>query len=147
MVTPCPHTPPCPPPVCLPPSLRPSDDPTSSGEPADTSEERDNSGDSTDLPGYEINAGYLDTFAGLMSGVAEGVGYVKERAPRFEGWNLVPLAGVPIVGLMFVGRYNRISDAWGDSALILRDVLGADSDKITVSAQNYRNAESAGGEN
>ncbi|WP_188191140.1 hypothetical protein [Nonomuraea sp. SYSU D8015] len=79
-----------------------------------------------------------------MSGAAQGVNLVKERTPRFEGWNLVPLAGVPLVGRMFVGRYNTISDTWRDSAGILRGVLDKDSEKVTRAAQNYRNAERPG---
>ncbi|MGP4096147.1 hypothetical protein [Nonomuraea sp. KM90] len=147
LVSPCPHSPKCPPPVCLPPSLRPTTAPTNANEPANASRERENPGGSSDLPGYETQAGYLDAFAGAMSATAQGVGLVRDRTPRFEGWNLAPLAGVPIVGLAFVGRFNRISDTWGDSAGILHGVLAADSGKITRSAQNYRNAENPGGDN
>jgi hypothetical protein len=80
-----------------------------------------------------------------VGGAAQGVHLVKDQTPRFEGWNLVPLAGVPLVGRMFVGRYNRVSDTWRDSAGILHNVLRADSDKVARAAQNYRNAENPGG--
>ncbi|MEV0617192.1 hypothetical protein AB0I81_27990 [Nonomuraea sp. NPDC050404] len=88
-----------------------------------------------------MQAGSIDRFAGTMSGTAQGVSQLKEHTPRFDGMDLAPLAGVPIVGLMFVSRFNRISDTWKDSAGILQNVLKADSDKVTKAAQNYRAAE------
>ncbi len=144
MVSPCPHAPKCPPPVCLPPSLRLTATPSAGPRPSPDKPAGNGSGDKSNLPGYETRTGSIDAFAGSMSGAAQGVNLVKERTPRFEGWNLVPLAGVPLVGRMFVGRYNTISDTWRDSAGILRGVLDKDSEKVTRAAQNYRNAERPG---
>lgn len=138
-LSPCPHTPACPPPVCLPPSLRPR---AATATPV----HHDPAG-GTNLPGYETRTGHIDGFAGTMSGTADGVGLVRERTPRFEGWNLAPLAGVPVIGLMFVNRLNTISDTWRDSAGILRDVLRTDAAKVGRAAANYRQAENPGGEN
>ncbi|MEU7853302.1 hypothetical protein [Nonomuraea sp. NPDC049141] len=87
--------------------------------------------------GYETNAGYVRKFAGTMDGSATGVDTVKQWTPRFEGWNLIPMAGVPIVGLMFVNRLNTIADTWRDSAGILSEVLRTDSGKIYKAADNY----------
>ncbi|GAA1693648.1 hypothetical protein GCM10009733_106880 [Nonomuraea maheshkhaliensis] len=140
VVSPCPHTPKCPPPACLPPALRPSASPAPS-KPAPKPEQK---GDGK-KGGYEANAGSIDKFAGSISGAAQGVNEVKEYTPRFEGMDLAPLAGVPLVGLMFVNRFNRISDSWKDSAGILHDVLQTDSGKIAMAANNYRNAERPGG--
>ncbi|PZG17901.1 hypothetical protein [Nonomuraea aridisoli] len=75
-----------------------------------------------------------------MHSTATGVDLTGNRTPRFEGWNLAPLAGVPLIGLMFVGRLNTIADTWRDTSGILSNVLRDDSDKITRSAANYRAA-------
>ncbi|MEV5889891.1 hypothetical protein [Nonomuraea fuscirosea] len=140
VVSPCPHVPKCPPPACLPPALRPSPSPSPSpSKPAPSQK-----GDGT-KGGYEAVAGSIDKFAGSISGAAQGVNQVKEYTPRFEGMDLAPLAGVPLVGLMFVNRFNRISDSWKDSAGILHNVLRTDSGKITMAARNYRDAERPGG--
>ncbi|HEX4812436.1 MAG TPA: hypothetical protein VFV66_06750 [Nonomuraea sp.] len=138
MVSPCPHTPACPPPVCLPPSLRPTAEPRivpkKSGDPADA-------GDKSKLPGYETHISSIDTFTGSMSSAAQGVNAIRNHTPRFEGWDLAPMAGVPIVGLMFIDRFNRISDTWKDSAGILHNLLKTDTDKLATAARNYRAAE------
>ncbi|MCK2221301.1 hypothetical protein MF672_046985 [Actinomadura sp. ATCC 31491] len=139
----CPHTPTCPPPVCLPPSLRPAASPSSAPKPV----KQDPGSDRSNLPGYESRTGSIDAFAGVMTDSARGVHLVKQRTPRFEGWNLAPLAGVPVVGLMFTDRFNRIADTWSDSARILGDVLHRDAGKVTLSAGNYRAAEQANGKN
>jgi hypothetical protein len=72
-----------------------------------------------------------------MSGAAVGVDELKNSTPRFEGWNLAPLAGIPIIGLPFVGRFNTISDIWADSAGILGSVLTQSGEKLLRSAENY----------
>ncbi|MGN9786407.1 hypothetical protein ACTMTF_33625 [Nonomuraea sp. ZG12] len=82
-------------------------------------------------------------FAGTMDDSATGVDTVRQRTPRFEGWNLAPMAGVPIVGLMFVGRFNTITDTWRDSAGILTEVLRTDSGKVSKAADNYVAAQRA----
>ncbi|MEV4084651.1 hypothetical protein ACGFJC_18025 [Nonomuraea fuscirosea] len=143
VVSPCPHTPTCPPPACLPPSLRPSASPAPS-QPTSSKPASGQKGDGA-KGGYEAVAGSIDKFAGSISGAAQGVNQVKEYTPRFEGVDLAPLAGVPLVGLMFVNRFNRISDSWKDSAGILHNLLQTDSGKIAMAANNYRNAERPGG--
>ncbi|GAA2356580.1 hypothetical protein [Nonomuraea africana] len=95
------------------------------------------------MPGYEVQAGYVRKFAGTMGTSATGVDEIKQHIPRFEGWNLVPLAGVPVIGLAFVGRFNSIADLWCDSAGILGEVLRKDSDKVCRAADNYVAAEKA----
>ncbi|MBB3728428.1 MULTISPECIES: hypothetical protein [Nonomuraea] len=82
-------------------------------------------------------------FAGTMDSSATGVHTLKEHTPVFEGWNLVPLAGIPIVGLPFVGRFNNISHTWRDSAGILGGVLGTDSGQLFHAADVYMAAERA----
>ncbi|MFI7454724.1 hypothetical protein ACIBQX_45135 [Nonomuraea sp. NPDC049714] len=82
-------------------------------------------------------------FAGTMDDSATGVDTVRQWTPRFEGWNLAPMAGVPIVGLMFVGRFNTITDTWRDSAGILTEVLRTDSGKVSKAADNYVAAQRA----
>lgn len=72
-----------------------------------------------------------------MDDSATGVDTVKQWTPRFEGWNLAPMAGIPIVGLMFVSRLNTIADTWRDSAGILTEVLRTDSGKVSKAADNY----------
>ncbi|MER7363342.1 hypothetical protein [Nonomuraea wenchangensis] len=142
VTSPCPHTPTCPPPVCLPPSLRPVASPSASPS-AKPPGKQDPATDKSNLTGYQTSTGTIDAFAGAMTDSGDGVHLVKQRTPRFEGWNLAPLAGVPVVGLMFTNRFNTIADTWRDSAGILGDVLRRDADKVTLSASNYRQAEQA----
>ncbi|WP_157249295.1 hypothetical protein [Nonomuraea typhae] len=78
-----------------------------------------------------------------MDGSARGVNTLKEHTPVFEGWNLVPLAGVPIIGLAFVGRFNNISSIWKDSAGILGRTLTEDSGKMHRAADIYAAADQA----
>ncbi|TDD12824.1 hypothetical protein E1292_00780 [Nonomuraea deserti] len=138
-MSPCPHTPACPPPICLPSSLRTPSTPAATPEPTQPPGTSSGSHD-----GYETSAKYVRKFAGTMDASATGVDTVKEATPRFEGWDLVPLAGVPIVGLMFVNRFNTITDTWKDSAGILSEVLRTDSGKVSRAADNYVAAERAG---
>jgi hypothetical protein len=132
LVSPCPHIPACPPPVCLPSRLRAQPVQASLAKSAPLLEDTDGP-----AKGYETDAGYVRKFAGTMDDSATGVDTVKERTPRFEGWDLAPMAGVPIVGLMFVNRLNTIADIWRDSAGILSEVLRTDSGKIDKAADNY----------
>lgn len=134
MVSPCPHTPACPPPACLAPGLRPKPETAAPGRPAPAP---DASGSGGPAGGYNVDAGYVRKFAGAMDGSATGVDSIKQHTPRFDGWNLVPLAGVPIIGLAFVGRFNAIADTWQDSARILADVLRTDSGKVSRAADHY----------
>ncbi|HUR02001.1 MAG TPA: hypothetical protein VM347_05650 [Nonomuraea sp.] len=136
LVSPCPHIPACPPPMCLPSRLRAQPVQASLAKPAVLLQDTD---DPTE--GYETDAGYVRKFAGTMEDSATGVDTVKQWTPRFEGWNLIPMAGVPIVGLMFVNRLNTIADTWRDSAGILSEVLRTDSGKIYKAADNYVAAE------
>ncbi|MEU4226753.1 hypothetical protein AB0F17_20850 [Nonomuraea sp. NPDC026600] len=93
--------------------------------------------------GYETHAEHVRKFAGTMDDSATGVDTIKQSTPRFDGWNLIPMAGVPIVGLMFVNRLNTVADTWRDSAGILSEVLHTDSGKIYKAADNYVAAERA----
>ncbi|GAA1735379.1 hypothetical protein [Nonomuraea bangladeshensis] len=89
----------------------------------------------------------IDSFAGAMTDSGDAVHLIKQRTPRFEGWNLAPLAGLPVVGLMFTNRFNTIADTWSDSARILGDLLRKDATKVALSAHNYRLAEQANRKN
>lgn len=130
--------------MCLPPALRPSPTPTGSN-PAGAPPSKGGGSSDSQLPGYEVETSHLDAFSGTMQSAATGVGMTGGRTPRFEGWDLAPLAGVPLVGLMFVGRLNTIADTWRESSDILADVLKSDSEKITRSAAHYRAANPSGG--
>jgi hypothetical protein len=101
-------------------------------------------GGSSGLPGYEVAAGFIRKFAGTVDGSAEGVRRMKDATPRFEGGNLAPLAGVPIVGLAFVHRFNTVSDTWSGAAGILGDALRRDGETLVRAADNYVAAEKAG---
>ncbi|MEO3793266.1 hypothetical protein ABGB14_23900 [Nonomuraea sp. B10E15] len=138
-MSPCPHAPACPPPVCLPSSLRTTPTPAATPEPTQAP---DTSGGSQG--GYETSVSHVRKFAGIMDISATGVDTVKEATPRFEGWSLIPLAGIPIVGQIFVSRFNTITDTWKDSAGILSEVLRTDSGKVSRAADNYVAAERAG---
>ncbi|SDQ42930.1 hypothetical protein SAMN04489764_0645 [Thermostaphylospora chromogena] len=76
-----------------------------------------------------------------MNGSADAVETLRQSTPRFEGWNLAPLAGVPLAGLLFVNRCNTIADSWADCAGVLRDVLRGDSSRLHRAADNYIAAE------
>ncbi|MFF0248497.1 hypothetical protein ACWEU6_07595 [Streptosporangium sandarakinum] len=78
-----------------------------------------------------------------MSDSATGVDAVRQWTPRFEGWHLAPVAGVPVVGLLFVDRLNAVADTWRDSAGILSDVLHKDNGRLFRTADNYVAAEQA----
>ncbi|WP_204051664.1 hypothetical protein [Microbispora siamensis] len=148
MVSPCPHTPPCPPPgPCLPDSLRgrqagAPQAPKPAATPAAYSP--DPGGGSSGLPGYEVAAGFIRKFAGTVGGSADGVRRLGDATPRFQGWNLAPLAGIPIVGLTFVHRFNSVSDTWSSAAGILGDALHRDGETLVRAADNYVAAEQAG---
>ncbi|MEV4892476.1 hypothetical protein AB0K48_24160 [Nonomuraea sp. NPDC055795] len=86
----------------------------------------------------EFRSDSIVSFAKVMNSSADVVGAVQSATPRFEGWNLAPVAGVPMIGLMFVGRLNTIADAWADCAGVLREVLKEDGHKLMKVAQNYR---------
>jgi hypothetical protein len=132
MLSPCAHTPACPQPgPCLPTTMLASA-PASPAPPG-----------GPPLPGYEVAAGYITKFAGNVDGSATAVDRLKAGSPRFEGWNLAPLAGVPLLGLFFVQRCNAISDEWANSAGILRDLLRTDSARLNRAAANYIAAEKA----
>ncbi|MEV4328345.1 hypothetical protein [Microbispora rosea] len=151
MVSPCPHTPPCPPPgPCLPDSLRvrqagtaqapapPAAPVTSPAGPGGGP-----GGGSSGLPGYEVAANFIRKFAGTVGGSADGVRRLGDATPRFQGWNLAPLAGIPIVGLTFVHRFNAVSDTWSNAAGILGDALHRDGETLVRAADNYVAAEKA----
>ncbi|GGO04413.1 hypothetical protein [Microbispora bryophytorum] len=101
-------------------------------------------GGSSGLPGYEVAASFIRKFADTVDGSADGVRRMKDAAPRFEGGNLAPLAGVPIVGLAFVHRFNTVSDTWSGAAGILGDALRRDGETLVRAADNYVAAEKAG---
>ncbi|MBG0815340.1 hypothetical protein [Planomonospora sp. ID82291] len=94
-------------------------------------------------PGYEVAAGHLEKFAGITGAAATEVQGTVDGTPRFEGWNLVPLAGVPLVGLLFVNRLNAVADTWADGAKILRETLGSDAERLMRVAATYVQVERA----
>lgn len=163
MVSPCPHTPPCPPPgPCPPDSLRvrqagtqqapqqtpqraPQQAPQRAPQPATTpaAPPGGRNADAGAMPGYEVAASFIRKFAGTVGGSAEGVRRLGDATPRFQGWNLAPLAGVPIVGLTAVHRFNTVSDTWSSAAGILGDALHADGETLVRAADNYVAAEKA----
>ncbi|MEU7691319.1 hypothetical protein FLW53_08255 [Microbispora sp. SCL1-1] len=95
------------------------------------------------MPGYEVAASFIRKFAGTVSGSADGVRRLGDATPRFQGWNLAPLAGIPIVGLTVVHRFNTISDTWSGAAAILGDALHTDGETLVRAADNYVAAEKA----
>ncbi|GAB3152153.1 hypothetical protein [Microbispora hainanensis] len=159
MVSPCPHTPPCPPPgPCLPDSLRvrqagtrqapqqvPQQAPQQAQQPTATpaTPPGGRNADAGAVPGYEVAASFIRKFAGTVSGSADGVRRLGDATPRFQGWNLAPLAGVPIVGLTAVHRFNTVSDTWSSAAGILGDALRTDGETLVRAADNYVAAEKA----
>ncbi|MEU6407431.1 hypothetical protein [Microbispora sp. NPDC046933] len=140
MVSPCPHTPPCPPGPCLPDSIRGQRPGTASAVPASWPAP---GGGSSGLPGYEVAAGFIRKFADAVGGSADGVRRLRDATPRFQGWNLTPLAGIPIVGLASVHRFNSVADTWSDAAGILGDALHRDGETLVRAADNYVAAEKA----
>ncbi|MGI5161060.1 hypothetical protein [Microbispora sp. CA-102843] len=147
MVSPCPHTPSCPPPgPCLPDSLRGRQQgaPQAQKPAASATPPAGPSGGSSGLPGYEVATGFIRKFAGTVGGSADGVRRLGDATPRFQGWNLAPLAGVPIVGLTFVHRFNSVSDTWSNAAGVLGDALHRDGETLVRAADNYVAAEKAG---
>ncbi|MFI6451997.1 hypothetical protein ACIBF6_10610 [Streptosporangium amethystogenes] len=95
----------------------------------------------TDKGGLEVATDKLRSFANVMTTSAVNVDGIKAATPRFEGWNLVPAAGIPLIGLLYVNRLNTISDVWADCAGILREVLEVDGELLVTVADNYRAAE------
>ncbi|WP_328708322.1 hypothetical protein OHB01_16975 [Microbispora hainanensis] len=95
------------------------------------------------MPGYEVAASFIRKFAGTVSGSADGVRRLGDATPRFRGWSLAPLAGIPIVGLTVVHRFNTISDTWSGAAAILGDALHTDGETLVRAADNYVAAEKA----
>ncbi|NUW44885.1 hypothetical protein [Nonomuraea rhodomycinica] len=146
VVSPCPHTPACPPPACLPQSLRAQPARAVSAGQAQpalaVSTRQAPPPDDTGSPnGYDVNEAFIRKFAGTMDSSATGVETVKHWTPRFEGWQLIPMAGVPIAGLLFVNRFNTVSDTWADCAGILSGLLRTDGGKIVKAADNYHAAD------
>lgn len=90
-----------------------------------------------------MEAGRIRTFADTVNGSADVVETLGRNTPRFEGWNLAPLAGVPLVGLLFVNRCNVIADTWADCTGVLSEVLRGDGSKLHRAADNYIAAEQA----
>ncbi|WP_185949512.1 hypothetical protein [Microbispora sp. KK1-11] len=87
---------------------------------------------------------FIRKFAGAVGGSADGVRRLRDATPRFQGWNLAPLAGVPIVGLTFVHRFNSVSETWSNAAGVLGDALHTDGETLVRAADNYVAAEKAG---
>ncbi|MEU6425890.1 hypothetical protein ABZ860_08300 [Microbispora sp. NPDC046973] len=147
MVSPCPHTPPCPPPgPCLPDALRVRQAGTSQAPKLAVTQAAFPAGPGggpPGPPGYEVAAGFIRKFAGTVGGSADGVRRLGDATPRFQGWNLAPLAGIPIVGLAFVHRFNFVSDTWSTAAGILGDALHTDGETLVRAADNYVAAEKA----
>ncbi|MFI6602716.1 hypothetical protein ACIBHX_41230 [Nonomuraea sp. NPDC050536] len=93
--------------------------------------------------GYAVATGNIETFSRVMSMASVTMHGLERSTPRFEGWNLAPGAGVPVIGLLFVNRLNRIADTWSDCARLLREVLEDDSKKLASVAARYRTAHGA----
>ncbi|TMR96938.1 hypothetical protein [Nonomuraea basaltis] len=147
LVSPCPHTPECPPPACLPPSLRQPSAPATPSKPANNSGQRDDSsGGKSDLPGYEVELGYITGMAGAMAASSENMHGLKQSVPRLGEWH-GPLTGIPLIAQPYVGRFNNIAEIWSDTAGIMGTVLSNDSDKVHKSVENYRAANQPGGKN
>lgn len=136
-LSPCPHTPKCPPPACLPPTLRDSHLEASAKRDTPTTTLVDSP---ADKDGFEVRTDSIVSFAQVMDMSATTVDQLKVLVPRFQGWNLAPFSGIPILGLMYVNSLNTIADAWGDCAEILREVLEKDSQKLFKVAENYHAA-------
>ncbi|GGK50561.1 hypothetical protein Ppa06_09040 [Planomonospora parontospora subsp. parontospora] len=94
-------------------------------------------------PGYEVAAGHLEKFAGTAGDAGTEVQGALDGTPRFEGWNLAPLAGVPLVGLLFVNRLNAVADTWAAGARVLRETLASDSERLVRVAATYVQVERA----
>jgi hypothetical protein len=97
----------------------------------------DTAGGTTGGSGFQTATDYLKRFAHTMNDCGNGVEQLKEVPPRFEGWGLAPLSGIPLVGLWFVRRLDVIVDTWADSVHILGAVLKADSKKLIATADKY----------
>ncbi|MCC5575751.1 hypothetical protein IMZ11_08875 [Microtetraspora sp. AC03309] len=97
--------------------------------------------DPADKNGFEVATDKLGSFANVMTTSAVHVNQIKAATPRFESWNLVPVAGIPSIGLLYVNRLNTISDVWADCAGVLKEVLEVDGGLLVTVAGNYRAAE------
>lgn len=93
--------------------------------------------------GYEVDVQYARKFAKTVDDTATDVDVMKRATPRFDGWQLAPMCGVPVVAQMFIGRLNVIADTWADCAGILAGQLHADSGKVSRAVGNYVAAEQA----
>ncbi|WP_285772936.1 hypothetical protein [Microtetraspora sp. NBRC 13810] len=79
----------------------------------------------------------------MLDDSATALHALKGSSPEFEGWNLAPVGGIPLVGLPYVNRLNSVSRTWGDSAAILGDSLRSDGGTMVRAAENYDASEIA----
>lgn len=119
--------------MCLPPGLR-------DGGPPATADQGAIIPSSAAGDGVEFRTDTIASFAEVMDLAANVVDQLKAATPRFDGGNLAPVVGIPMIGLVFVGRLNDVADTWADCAEILRGVLEKDGGKLFKVAENYRAA-------
>ncbi|WP_431898391.1 hypothetical protein [Nonomuraea sp. bgisy101] len=94
-----------------------------------------------DHGGTEYDTGAITGFGRSLEMAGKSVALLGPSTPVFEGSDKFPFAGIPVVGLFFVHRFNEIAETWADCAGLLEGVLGKECEKFFQVAKNYSTTE------
>jgi hypothetical protein len=89
-------------------------------------------------PGFMVAANHLKDFASNGFGTASGrYGKHTTGLPKFEGSDYIPMVGLPLVGLLFAGDYNSVTDTISTAFGEMKRVTGDADTKLTSTANAY----------
>lgn len=93
-------------------------------------------------PGYQVATHHLRTFAGGMDHAGDRIGGLQHAVPKFgAGWSDFS-SGIPEVGkLLFLHRYNSISDIMGEALQAFGTALTDGGGRLVSVAAAYDIAE------
>jgi hypothetical protein len=94
-------------------------------------------------PGYVVATDHLRIFSNGLDSVSQRCNQCKSQVPLFEGWDLVPGTGMPVVGLFFASNYNEYANVFKDALAAMAAALDVAHQKLNGVASSYAATEAA----
>lgn len=92
-------------------------------------------------PGFKVAADHLVNFAHAFSTAGGRYDHHIKGLPKFEGADLIPMAGLPLIGLAFAGDFNTVTDNISNAFSEMKRVTEDTGSKLVTQANTYVAAE------
>lgn len=88
-------------------------------------------------PGFKVAAEHLTNFAQAFTHAGGRYDEHVQGLPKFEGSDLIPMMGMPLLGLGFASDHNSVIDTISNAFSEMKRVTEDTGSKLVTTAKTY----------